>query len=80
MRRLCVICGSGAGHDPACRGLAESLGRALVTFLDHPVATRFVRPAHRALLLAAATPDALLAQFAAHPPPAVGNWVTPAET
>lgn len=29
MRRLCVFCGSNAGHDPAYRAVAEQVGQFL---------------------------------------------------
>jgi uncharacterized protein (TIGR00730 family) len=52
----------------------------LVGFLDHVVASGFLRPASRAMLTVAASPDELLAQFSAYEAPAVPAWVTPAQT
>ena len=52
----------------------------LVSFLDHVVATGFLRSTSRAMLAVAASPDELLAQFSAYEAPAVAKWVTPAET
>jgi uncharacterized protein (TIGR00730 family) len=52
----------------------------LVSFLDHVVASGFLRPASRAMLTVAASPDELLAQFSAYEAPAVPAWVTPAQT
>ena len=31
MKRICVFCGSNAGHDPRYRAAAEALGRRLAT-------------------------------------------------
>ena len=47
----------------------------LVTFLDHLVDTGFVRPAHRAMLLTAHSPEELLTALAAYRPPRVGKWL-----
>ena len=47
----------------------------LVTFLDHLVDTGFVRPAHRAMLVTAHSPEELLTAFAAYRPPLVGKWL-----
>lgn len=66
MRRLCVFCGSNAGHDPAYRAVAEELG--------------FVSPEHRAMLLEASSPEDLPARFLAYPPPEIPKWITQAET
>ena len=52
----------------------------LVSFLDHVVATGFLRSTSRAMLAVAASPDELLAQFSAYEAPAVAKWVTPAQT
>jgi uncharacterized protein (TIGR00730 family) len=52
----------------------------LVSFLDHVVATGFLRSTTRAMLAVAASPDELLAQFSAYEAPAVATWVTPAQT
>jgi uncharacterized protein (TIGR00730 family) len=51
----------------------------LLGFLDHLVDTGFVWPAHRAMLISAATPDALLSAFEAYQPPRVEKWVRPSE-
>jgi predicted Rossmann-fold nucleotide-binding protein len=51
----------------------------LIAFLDHLVETGFVRPAHRAMLVSAGTPDALLAAFEAYRPPEVAKWSRPSQ-
>ena len=68
-------------HGKPC-GLLDTDGfyASLVGFLDHLVATGFVRPDHRAMLVSAATPDALLAAFEAYQAPKVAKWVRPAQT
>ncbi len=52
----------------------------LVGFLDHVVASGVRRPASRAMLTVAASPDELLAKLSAYEAPAVPAWVTPAQT
>lgn len=48
----------------------------LLGFLDHGVAQRFIRPAHRALLLEDTDPSALLAALDAHEPlEATHRWL-----
>lgn len=47
----------------------------LLRFLDHSVAERFVKPAHRAMVLTADAPDVLLDRMAAHRAPADGKWL-----
>ncbi|GAB5535593.1 MAG: TIGR00730 family Rossman fold protein [Rubricoccaceae bacterium] len=48
---------------------------ALVAFFDHATAERFVRPAHRAMLTVASSPDEMLAGLRAHTPPTVSKWM-----
>lgn len=63
-------------HAKPCGLLnVEGYYDALVAFLDHAVAERFVRPAHREMLTVASSPEALLAGLQAHTPPAVGKWM-----
>jgi uncharacterized protein (TIGR00730 family) len=52
----------------------------LLTFLDHAVAERFVRPEHRAMVRVADEPAALLAAMEAAPPPALPKWLDRATT
>jgi uncharacterized protein (TIGR00730 family) len=52
----------------------------LVGFLDHLVVTGFVSPAHRAMLVTAASPDELLSGFESYQAPKVGKWVEPSQT
>jgi predicted Rossmann-fold nucleotide-binding protein len=47
----------------------------LGALLDHAVAERFLRPEHRAGLLSADDPDALLDALAAWQPVNVGKWM-----
>lgn len=49
----------------------------LLAFLDNMVAQGFMQPAHRAMLLVAATPEELLAQMQEYTAPAVEKWVAP---
>ena len=48
----------------------------LVSFLDRQVKEGFIHPAYRAMLMLAATPEALLDAFAAYEPPAE-RWTAP---
>lgn len=52
----------------------------LVTFLDHAVAERFVRPAHRAALMVESDADALLDRFLGYRPLAADKWIGRDET
>jgi uncharacterized protein (TIGR00730 family) len=52
----------------------------LLAFLDHQVAAGFVRPAHRAMLVSADTPGALLAAFESYRAPEVPKWVGSSQT
>ncbi len=52
----------------------------LLAFLDHAVAEGFVRPAHRAMLLEAESPEEVLAQLHAYEPPDGPRWLDPDET
>ena len=67
-------------HAKPC-GLLDADGfyDPLIGFLDHLVETGFVRSAHRAMLVASATPEALLAAFEAYQPPGVAKWVRASE-
>jgi uncharacterized protein (TIGR00730 family) len=52
----------------------------LLGFLDRLVEQRFVRPAHRAMLLVGSDPSALLAGMAAHRPGYVPKWIDRGES
>ena len=47
----------------------------LIGFFDQAVASGFLRPEHRALLLVESDPDALLDRFATWKPPLVEKWI-----
>jgi uncharacterized protein (TIGR00730 family) len=47
----------------------------LLAFVDHSIAERFVRPENRAMVLAAADPEALLDLCDAYVPQAVEKWI-----
>jgi uncharacterized protein (TIGR00730 family) len=63
-------------HTKAC-GLLDVEGYydPLLALLDHAVTEGFVRPEHRALVLQAAEPAALLELLAAYHPPALHKWI-----
>jgi uncharacterized protein (TIGR00730 family) len=47
----------------------------LLALLDHAVAEGFLRPAHRSLVLVAATPDELLDKLASYEAPPLPKWI-----
>lgn len=63
-------------HSKPC-GLLDVNGyyARLVDFLDHAVAERFVKPAHRATILISHDPDALLDQFEHYEAPPSDKWI-----
>jgi uncharacterized protein (TIGR00730 family) len=52
----------------------------LLAFFDHAVAERFVRPAHRLLVLEESDPERLLDRLAGFQAPPVEKWIDRAET
>lgn len=58
-------------------GLLNVLGYydLLLSFLDHAAAERFLRPEHRALVLAGPGPDGLLAAMERWQPPGAHKWL-----
>lgn len=58
-------------------GLLDVAGyyQPLIQFLDRAVVEGFLRPEHRALLLVASEPGALLERFEAWRPPPVERWI-----
>ncbi len=63
-------------HQKPC-GLLDVAGyyRPLVAFFDHAEAEGFLRPEHRALVLVADEPDALVDRFLAWEPPGLPRWI-----
>jgi len=63
-------------HAKAC-GLVNVAGYfdPLLAMFDRAVAERFLRPEHRALVLAAPDPERLIDQLAAYRPPALEKWI-----
>ncbi len=63
-------------HAKPC-GLLNVAGYfdALSRFLDEAVLREFVRPEHRAMVLAAERPQDLLESFVRYRPPRVGKWI-----
>ena len=68
-------------HRKPC-GLLNVAGYydGLTAFLDHAVDERFMRPAHRDMLLVAATAQELLKSFSTYSPPTVEKWIERRET
>ena len=63
-------------HDKPCGLLnIEGYYDSLARFLDETVVNGFMRPAHRGMLLAADTGEALLSAFERYAPPVVAKWV-----
>lgn len=68
-------------HAKPCGLLnTENYYAPLLSLLDHAVEEKFVRPADRALLLAAQTPEELFEKLSAFEPPARKRWVGPVES
>jgi uncharacterized protein (TIGR00730 family) len=63
-------------HTKAC-GLLNVDGYydPFIAFLDHAVTERFVRPEHRALVLQAGEPAALLEMLEQYQPPTLPKWI-----
>ncbi len=63
-------------HRKPC-GLLNICGyyEKLIEFLDQAVSERFIRPAHRSMILIEENPAALLEQFEAYEAPVVGKWM-----
>jgi uncharacterized protein (TIGR00730 family) len=53
---------------------------ALFAFLEHAVQERFVKPEHRAMIIAAESPQDLLERLAAYQPPRVEKWINRASS
>jgi hypothetical protein len=67
-RKPCGLLNVDAFYDP------------LLAFFDHAVAERFVRPAHRSLVLEERDPERLLDRLANFQAPPVEKWIDRAET
>ena len=72
-----VITWSQLGIHPKPCGLLNVAGyyAPLLAMFDHAVAEGFVRPQHRALVLEAAEPAALLRALRAFHPPTLEKWI-----
>lgn len=68
-------------HDKPC-GLLNIAGYfdGLLAFIDGAVRERFVRDAHRAMLIVEEDPRMLLERFASYEPPRVRKWITAGAT
>jgi predicted Rossmann-fold nucleotide-binding protein len=64
-------------HDKPC-GLLNIAGYfdGLLSFIDGAVKERFVRDAHRAMLIVEEDPRRLLERFESYEPPRVRKWIT----
>ena len=64
-------------HDKPC-GLLNVAGYfdGLLSFIDGAVQEKFVRDAHRAMLIVEEDPRQLLERFASYEPPRVKKWIT----
>ena len=76
-----VITWSQLGIHPKPCGLLNVAGyyAPLLAMFDHAVAEGFVRPQHRALVLEAAEPGALLQALRAFRPPRIEKWIRDSE-
>ncbi|HYG61452.1 MAG TPA: TIGR00730 family Rossman fold protein [Thermoanaerobaculia bacterium] len=68
-------------HPKACSVLdVDGYYAPLLALFDHAVAEGFIRPQHRALVIAESDPERLLDRLAAFQPPAVAKWIDRGET
>jgi predicted Rossmann-fold nucleotide-binding protein len=68
-------------HPKPCGLLnVENYYGPMLSLFDHAVAERFVRPEHRALVLEAVDPEALLDALESFRPPALEKWLDREET
>lgn len=65
------------GHHAKPVGIinVEGFFDLLLRFLDHQAEERFMRPEHRAMLLAEEDPERLLDRFETYDPPHVEKWI-----
>jgi uncharacterized protein (TIGR00730 family) len=72
-----VLAWSQLGWHPKPFGLLNiaDFYRPLLEFLDHTRAEGFIRPQHRALVLAESEPEKLLHRLKSHRPPSEVKWV-----
>ncbi|MYZ48394.1 TIGR00730 family Rossman fold protein [Propylenella binzhouense] len=65
------------GYHQKPVGLLNAAGffDRLLAFFDHQAAERFMRPAHRDMLVVESDPDALLDRFARYQAPNVPKWI-----
>jgi uncharacterized protein (TIGR00730 family) len=68
-------------HEKPC-GLLNVAGYfdGLLSFVDRAVAERFVREAHRAMLIVEEDPRTLLERFSSYEPPRVKKWISAGAT
>jgi hypothetical protein len=68
-------------HRKACSVLdVDGYYAPLLALFDHAVTEGFIRPQHRALVIAESDPDRLLDRLAAFRPPALAKWIGRDET
>jgi uncharacterized protein (TIGR00730 family) len=68
-------------HSKPCGLLnVEGYFDSLSAFLDHSVKERFVKQAHRHMLIVESDPEVLLERFVSYSPPLVEKWVREGQT
>lgn len=68
-------------HDKPCGLLnVENYFDGLLAFIDQAVHERFVRDAHRAMVIVESEPERLLERFASYEPPRVKKWISAGAT
>ncbi|MEM7568103.1 MAG: TIGR00730 family Rossman fold protein [Pseudomonadota bacterium] len=70
----------GLHHKPLALLDVAGFFDPLRAFLDHQTEERFMKPAHRHMLLNGDDPAELLTRMAAYEPPSVTKWIGPEET
>ena len=68
-------------HQKPC-GLLNVRGffDGLLSFIDHSIDERFVRPENRSMVIVSSSPGALLELFDRYVPPVVEKWIDEAST
>jgi uncharacterized protein (TIGR00730 family) len=63
-------------HQKPC-GLLNVRGffDGLLSFMEHAIDERFVRPEHRSMVITSDSPDSLLERFEQYVPPVVPKWI-----
>jgi uncharacterized protein (TIGR00730 family) len=79
LEEFCEIvtwCQLGIHRKPCCLLNVDGYYDSLIEQFDVGVEQQFIKPEHRAMILAAADPETLLSEMANFQPPVVDKWLT----